>query len=433
GAGHDAAAAHVARLRGRDPDRAHAARPPWGGGARPGVPLLDAVAGGDERAPRLQRHGARRRGARRGLPGGPRAPELRAPALRVEPGARARVRGRVRRGAPPMRLAPCVMVQGTASGVGKSLERLRAAHDLVVIEGAGSPAEINLECDLANMRVAAVAGAPVLLVGDIDRGGVFAALVGTLALLSPDDRARVAGLVVNRFRGDPSVLAPGLELLAARAGVPVLGVVPHLGEAPLPEEDSLGLEDRGDVADALVSVAVARLPRIANFDDLEPLTAEPRVAVRFVTRPEAVDAADVIVLPGSKTTVADLAWLRERGLAAAIARAATDGRAVIGLCGGYQMLGERRAQAGAADGGGVTPRRRARSALGRRRSRGSLRPPGGSRGRGARPRGAGTARALPARRAGGMIRALAAVALLALASPAHALVLRDMLGREVTL
>ena len=223
----------------------------------------------------------------------------------------------------------------------ESLERLRAAHDLVVIEGAGNPAEINLECDLANMRVAAVAGAPVLLVGDIDRGGVFAALVGTLALLSPDDRARVAGLVVNRFRGDPSVLAPGLELLAARAGVPVLGVVPHLGEAPLPEEDSLGLEDRGDVADALVSVAVARLPRIANFDDLEPLTAEPRVAVRFVTRPEAVDAADVVVLPGSKTTVADLAWLRERGLAAAIARAATDGRAVIGLCGGYQMLGER--------------------------------------------------------------------------------------------
>src|SRR5947199_169442 len=223
----------------------------------------------------------------------------------------------------------------------ESLERLRAAHDLVVIEGAGNPAEINLECDLANMRVAAVAGAPVLLVGDIDRGGVFAALVGTLALLSPDDRARVAGLVVNRFRGDPSVLAPGLELLAARAGVPVLGVVPHLGEAPLPEEDSLGLEDRGDVADALVSVAVARLPRIANFDDLEPLTAEPRVAVRFVTRPEAVDAADVVVLPGSKTTVADLAWLRERGLAAAIARAAADGRVVIGLCGGYQMLGER--------------------------------------------------------------------------------------------
>jgi adenosylcobyric acid synthase len=221
----------------------------------------------------------------------------------------------------------------------ESLERLRRAHDLVVIEGAGSPAEINLECDLANMRVAALAGAPVLLVGDIDRGGVFAALVGTLALLSSDDRARVAGIVVNRFRGDPSVLAPGLDLLAARTGVLVLGVVPHLGEALLPEEDSLGLRDR-DAPDARVNVAVPRLPRIANFDDLEPLAAEPGVAVRFVARPEAIDEADLVVLPGSKTTVADLAWLRERGLDAAIARAAADGRPVVGICGGYQMLGE---------------------------------------------------------------------------------------------
>jgi adenosylcobyric acid synthase len=222
----------------------------------------------------------------------------------------------------------------------ESLDRLRRAHDLVVIEGAGSPAEINLELDLANMRVAALAGAPVLLVGDIDRGGVFAALVGTLALLAPDDRARVAGLVVNRFRGDPSVLGPGLDLLTARTGVPVLGVVPHLGEAPLPEEDSLGLESLPrDVAEARLSVAVPRLPRIANFDDLEPLAAEPGVAVRFVTHPEAVDGSDVVVLPGSKTTVADLAWLRARGLDAAIARAAADGRPVIGICGGYQMLG----------------------------------------------------------------------------------------------
>ncbi|HZF06172.1 MAG TPA: cobyric acid synthase [Patescibacteria group bacterium] len=224
----------------------------------------------------------------------------------------------------------------------ESLERLRRAHDLVVIEGAGSPAEINLDFDLANMRVAALAEAPVLLVGDIDRGGVFGALVGTLALLAPDDRARVAGLVVNRLRGDPSVLAPGLALLAARTGVPVLGVVPHLGEAPLPEEDSLGLESGArHVADGRLTLAVPRLPRIANFDDLEPLAAEPGVAVRFVTGPAAIDGADVVVLPGSKTTVADLAWLRERGLDAAIARAAADGRAVIGICAGYQMLGER--------------------------------------------------------------------------------------------
>jgi adenosylcobyric acid synthase len=225
-----------------------------------------------------------------------------------------------------------------------SLERLRRSSDLVVIEGAGSPAEINLSCDLANMRVAAAVDAPVVLVGDIDRGGVFAALVGTLALLTPADRARVSALIVNRFRGDPRVLSPGVDLLVARTGVPVLGVVPHLGAAPIPEEDSLVLDAaaRGsEHANARVVVAVPRLPRIANFDDLEPLAGEPGVAVRFVAHPEALDAADIIVLPGSKTTVADLAWVRERGLDAAIARAALEGRLVIGVCGGYQMLGER--------------------------------------------------------------------------------------------
>jgi adenosylcobyric acid synthase len=224
-----------------------------------------------------------------------------------------------------------------------SLERLRGSHDLVVIEGAGSPAEINLDRDLVNMRVAAAAEAPVVLVGDIERGGVFAALVGTLALLEPADRARVAGLVVNRFRGDPSVLRPGLDMLTARTGVPVLGVVPHLGAAPIPDEDSLDLDGgRGEVAaDAVVVIAVPRLPRIANFDDLEPLAAEPGVLVRFVTRREEIDAADIVVLPGSKTTATDLAWLRERGLDMAIINAAHDGRVVIGICGGYQMLGER--------------------------------------------------------------------------------------------
>ena len=223
-----------------------------------------------------------------------------------------------------------------------SLERLRRAHDFIVIEGAGSPAEINLTSDVANMRVAALAQAPVLLVGDIDRGGVFAALVGTLALLAPEDRARVGGIVINRFRGDPSVLRPGLHELTARTGVPVLGVVPHLGQAPLPAEDSLDLDvGAREPAQARVVIAVPRLPHIANFDDLEPLAAEPGVAVRFVTTPDAVDVADVVVIPGSKTTVADLGWLRARGMDAAIARAAADGRVVIGVCGGYQMLGER--------------------------------------------------------------------------------------------
>ena len=192
------------------------------------------------------------------------------------------------------------------------------------------------------MRVAALAEAPVLLVGDIDRGGVFAALIGTLALLAAEDRARVAGLIINRFRGDPSVLDPGLDLLSARTGVPILGVVPHLGEAPLPEEDSLSLDGIArDIGEPRVVVAVPRLPRIANFDDLEPLAAEPGVAVRFASRPETLADADVVVLPGSKTTVADLAWLRDRRLDGAIASAARDGRIVIGICGGYQMLGER--------------------------------------------------------------------------------------------
>jgi len=223
-----------------------------------------------------------------------------------------------------------------------SLERLRCTHDLVMIEGAGSPAEINLSVDLANMRIAALADAPVVLVGDIERGGVFAALVGTLALLAPDDRARVAGLVINRVRGDASLLRPGLDLVAAQTGVPVLGVVPHLGAAALPEEDSLDLFANGrDLRDARIVIAVPRLPHIANFDDVEPLAAEPGVAVRFVARAEAIDDADIVVVPGSKTTLADLAWLRERGLDAAIRGAAHDGRLVIGVCGGYQMLGER--------------------------------------------------------------------------------------------
>jgi adenosylcobyric acid synthase len=226
--------------------------------------------------------------------------------------------------------------------IGESLERLRRAHDLVLIEGAGSPAEINIAWDVANMRVAALAEAPVVLVGDIERGGVFAALVGTLALLAADDRARVAGVIVNRFRGDRVVLEPGLELLTARTGVPVLGVVPHLGHGLVPEEDSLALDatppDDGD--ETRVVVAVARLPRIANFDDVEPLAAEPGVAVRFVTRAAEIDAADLVIVPGSKSTLADLAWLRARGLAPAIARAAGDGRVVLGVCGGYQMLGE---------------------------------------------------------------------------------------------
>jgi len=228
--------------------------------------------------------------------------------------------------------------------VAESLERLRRTFELVLIEGAGSPAEINLrEHDIVNMRIARLGDARVLLVGDIDRGGVFAALVGTLALLDPADRARVGGLIVNKLRGDGAILTPGLGELAARTGVPVLGVVPWIDARLPPAEDSLDLDAfvgaRDGDTDA-IDVAVVRLPRIANFDDFEPLAAEPGVRVRFAATPAALRAADLVVLPGSKSTMADLAWLHETGLAAAIAAAASAGRTVLGICGGFQMLGE---------------------------------------------------------------------------------------------
>ena len=223
----------------------------------------------------------------------------------------------------------------------ESLARLRAAADVVIIEGAGSPAEINLrDADLVNMHVARLADAPVLLVSDIDRGGVFAALVGTLALLAAEDRARVAGLIINRLRGDAALLAPGLVELRALTGVPVLGVVPWIPERLVPAEDSLDLAEMASEPPApLIDIAVVRLPRIANFDDFEWLADEPGVRVRWVTTPAALADVDLIVLPGSKSTLADLAWMRERGLAQAVEVAAAHGRAVLGVCGGYQMLG----------------------------------------------------------------------------------------------
>ncbi len=227
--------------------------------------------------------------------------------------------------------------------IAESLARLRERADVVVIEGAGSPAEINLkDREIVNMFVARIADAPVLLVGDIDRGGVFAAFVGTLELLEPDERARIAAFVVNKFRGDVSLLTPGLEFLHARTGVPVLGVVPYVEGLRIAEEDSVSLEDRvrrPPPAAGEVDVVVIRLPRISNYDDFDPLEHEPGVAVRFVETPDAVAAADLVVLPGSKSTVSDLAWLRERGLAAAIADRASSGGLVLGVCGGCQMLG----------------------------------------------------------------------------------------------
>jgi len=233
----------------------------------------------------------------------------------------------------------------TLSGViAGSLARLRAGHDLVVIEGAGSPAEINLKAnEIVNMHVAALADAPVLLVGDIDRGGVFAAFVGTLELLEPDERARIAAFVVNKFRGDVALLEPGLRMLTERTGKPVLGVVPYVPNLRIADEDSVSLDDRAGrrrPPRSELDIAVVRLPRISNHDDVEPLEHEAGVAVRFVDHPADVAGADLVILPGSKNTIADLAWLHASGVAEAIEARARAGEPILGLCGGCQMLGE---------------------------------------------------------------------------------------------
>lgn len=226
--------------------------------------------------------------------------------------------------------------------VTSALDRLRAAYELVVVEGAGSPAELNLRAgDIVNMAVARYAQAPVLLVGDIDRGGIFAQLLGTLWLLEPEEQALVAGLVVNKFRGDPALFVDGVRILEERGGVPVLGVVPFLNNLAIPEEDAVALETAvGSRRSAVgVDIAIIQLPRIANFDDFDPLAAEPGVRVRFVSSLQALGQPQAVILPGTKSTIADLAWLRAQGLAEAIRELASAGTAVVGICGGYQMLG----------------------------------------------------------------------------------------------
>jgi adenosylcobyric acid synthase len=227
-----------------------------------------------------------------------------------------------------------------------ALGRLRERADLVVIEGAGSPAEINLRRgDIVNMAVALHAQSPVLLAGDIDRGGVFAQLLGTLWLLEAEERALVRGLIVNKFRGDPALFDDGVRLLEARGGCPVLGVVPWLRDHGVAEEDGAGLDDPaalpvlGAAGAAQVDIVVVKFPRIANFDDFDPLALEPGVRVRFVAAAEALGRPEAVILPGSKHTQADLAWLRDAGLADAVARRAREGAAVVGICGGCQMLG----------------------------------------------------------------------------------------------
>ncbi len=220
-------------------------------------------------------------------------------------------------------------------------ERLSAENDIIVIEGAGSPAEINLKQeDIVNMGLAKMTDSPVLLVGDIDPGGVFAQLVGTLVLLTEEERARVAGLVINKLRGDPTILTPGLKELEARAGKPVLGVVPYLS-VDIDAEDSLSekLQQHAFQAGARVDIAVLRLPHISNFTDFQALPLLEGVSLRYVSRTEELGNPDLVILPGTKSTMADLRWLRMSGLAAGLLRLSDRGCLILGICGGYQMLG----------------------------------------------------------------------------------------------
>ncbi|AJT67908.3 Cobyric acid synthase [Streptomyces lydicus] len=250
------------------------------------------------------------------------------------------------------------------------LAELRRTHDAVICEGAGSPAEINLRrTDIVNMGIARAARIPVVVVGDIDRGGVFASFFGTTALLSAEDQKLVAGYLVNKFRGDVTLLEPGLEMMRQLSGRPTLGVLPYAHGLGIDEEDGLRVSLRGAVRESVVApphgadvlrVAVCAVPLMSNFTDVDALAAEPGVVVRFVDRAEELADADLVVLPGTRGTVRALAWLRERGLADAIARRAAEGRPVLGICGGFQMLGERiedevESKAGTVGGLGLLP------------------------------------------------------------------------------
>ncbi|MCW3039577.1 MAG: cobyric acid synthase, partial [Solirubrobacterales bacterium] len=229
--------------------------------------------------------------------------------------------------------------------VARALADLRARHDVVICEGAGSPAEINLRAaDLTNMGLAEAADLPVLLVGDIDRGGVFASLLGTVAALGPSDQRRIAGFVINKFRGDASILAPGLEQITQLTGRPMYGVLPFAENLTIDAEDSLAIAaprvDR-EGTNGTLDVAVVRLRWMSNFTDLDALAREPGVRVRFTRSPVDVERADLVVVPGTKATVADLQRLRDDGLDAALQQRAAKGDPILGVCGGYQLLGTR--------------------------------------------------------------------------------------------
>lgn len=264
-----------------------------------------------------------------------------------------------------------VIVNGTAQGNMNAMEYYRRKHeyipavleaysslaaenDIIVIEGAGSPAEINLKQeDIVNMGLAKMVDAPVLLVGDIDRGGVFAQLYGTIALLEDEERQRVKGTIVNKFRGDRAILEPGLEQLEKLCGVPVAGVIPYT-HVDIDDEDSLSERFVRSTERRLIDIAVIRLPRISNFTDFTPFERYENVSLRYVDRVADLHQPDLILLPGTKSTIADLMWLRQSGLEAALQKAAAAGVLVFGICGGYQMLGRSVSDPDGVEAGGVT-------------------------------------------------------------------------------
>lgn len=219
----------------------------------------------------------------------------------------------------------------------KAFQKLAAENDIIVIEGAGSPAEINLkENDIVNMGLAEMVDAPVILVGDIDRGGVFAQLYGTVMLLPPKEQQRIKGMIINKFRGDVTLLDSGIQMLEEKTGIPVIGTVPYC-PLNIDDEDSLSSRFEG-TAPSLVNIGVLRLPRISNFTDISPFEMVPGVGIRYITRPEELAGLDMVILPGTKNTIGDLRWLWETGLAEAVQRMAAR-VPVFGICGGYQMLG----------------------------------------------------------------------------------------------
>lgn len=222
-----------------------------------------------------------------------------------------------------------------------ALKILQEEYDTIVIEGAGSPAEVNLhDNDIVNMRVARYLKAPVLLIADIDRGGALASLVGTLELLTKEERDLVKGLIINKFRGDVSLLQPAVDFLEEKTGKPVLGVVPHIENIGIDDEDSVSLEEKqADKKERDIHIAVVRTPKISNFTDFDCLAGESDVSLYYVTDVNSLGTPDLIMLPGSKNTMEDLLYLRDSGLEAAIQKAVTSGTPLIGICGGYQMLG----------------------------------------------------------------------------------------------